>query len=111
MLFKTVHLQLIMTGSQCNTKPLKTQRLNDHKSANYKLTDASSIIEGLRLRIYGTPWDSLSHRLTLVIDPVLIRSVPVAWRADFAAESKEAESKMADLKSRILSSGAKVMER
>lgn len=67
--------------------------------------------EGLRLRIYGRYQDSLSNPLTLFINPVLIRSVPVAWRADFAAESKEAEFKMADLKSRVLSSGAKVMER
>ncbi|KAG9331111.1 hypothetical protein JZ751_020245, partial [Albula glossodonta] len=40
--------------------------------------------------------------------PHLSRSVPVAWRADFAAESKEAESKMGDLKGRILGSGVKV---
>ncbi|KAJ8397340.1 hypothetical protein AAFF_G00438890 [Aldrovandia affinis] len=42
--------------------------------------------------------------------PHLSRSVPVAWRADFASESKEAESKMADLKNRILGSGVKVTE-
>ena len=52
-----------------------------------------------------------NNAFTLVMDHVLLRSVPVAWRADFAAESKEGESKMADLKSRILSSGAKVMEK
>ncbi|XP_066579080.1 telomerase protein component 1 isoform X2 [Amia ocellicauda] len=39
--------------------------------------------------------------------PDMIRSVPVSWRAEFAAESGEAESKMADLKRRVLSSGAK----
>uniref|UniRef100_A0A4W5JTE1 NACHT domain-containing protein n=1 Tax=Hucho hucho TaxID=62062 RepID=A0A4W5JTE1_9TELE len=42
--------------------------------------------------------------------PHLSRSVPVAWRADFAPESKEAECKMADLKRRIVDSEAKVTE-
>ncbi|XP_069044718.1 telomerase protein component 1-like isoform X1 [Lepisosteus oculatus] len=39
--------------------------------------------------------------------PELIRSVPVSWRADFAAESGDAKSKMEDLKCRVLQSGAK----
>ncbi|KAK6310921.1 hypothetical protein J4Q44_G00189760 [Coregonus suidteri] len=42
--------------------------------------------------------------------PHLSRSVPVAWRTDFAPESKEAECKMADLKRRIVDSEAKVTE-
>ncbi|XP_038859161.1 telomerase protein component 1 [Salvelinus namaycush] len=42
--------------------------------------------------------------------PHLSRSVPVAWRSDFAPESKEAECKMADLKRRIVDSEAKVTE-
>lgn len=40
--------------------------------------------------------------------PNLSRAVPVAWRADFAPESKEAESKMSNLKNRILNSAVKV---
>ncbi|KAL4657224.1 telomerase protein component 1 isoform X1 [Arapaima gigas] len=40
--------------------------------------------------------------------PHFSRSVPVAWRAEFAAESKEAESKMSDLKNRVVSDGFKV---
>ncbi|XP_029930833.1 telomerase protein component 1 [Myripristis murdjan] len=43
-------------------------------------------------------------------DPNLIKSVPVAWRSDFAPESKEAEAKMADLKKRIRVSDVKVTE-
>lgn len=43
-------------------------------------------------------------------DPSVSMSVPVAWRADFAPESREAESKMDDLKTRLRESGAKVRE-
>ncbi|XP_064201609.1 telomerase protein component 1 [Anguilla rostrata] len=55
--------------------------------------------------------DSAQNRMFFYFrTPQLARSVPVSWRGDFAAESKDAESKMADLKSRILQSGAKVTE-
>lgn len=40
-----------------------------------------------------------------------LRSIPVAWRSDFVAESKEAESKMASLKERLLLSHVKVTEK
>lgn len=40
-----------------------------------------------------------------------LRSVPVAWRSDFAPESKEAQSKMDDLKKMILDSDVKVTEK
>ncbi|XP_074545467.1 telomerase protein component 1-like [Halichoeres trimaculatus] len=43
-------------------------------------------------------------------DPNITKSVPVAWRSHFAPESKEAESKMASLKRRILDSKVKVTE-
>ncbi|XP_039999978.1 telomerase protein component 1 isoform X2 [Xiphias gladius] len=43
-------------------------------------------------------------------DPYITRSVPAAWRSDFVPESKEAESKMASLKSRIRASDVKVTE-
>ncbi|XP_076004494.1 telomerase protein component 1 isoform X2 [Genypterus blacodes] len=43
-------------------------------------------------------------------DPNVTKSVPVAWRSDFAPESKEAQSKMDDLKKRILDSDVKVTE-
>uniref|UniRef100_A0A3Q1AT66 TROVE domain-containing protein n=1 Tax=Amphiprion ocellaris TaxID=80972 RepID=A0A3Q1AT66_AMPOC len=44
-----------------------------------------------------------------VVDPGFCcsRSVPVAWRSHFAAESKNAESKMASLKKRLLDSDVK----
>ena len=38
------------------------------------------------------------------------RSVPVAWRSHFAPESKQAQGKMSQLKSRILEKGVKVTE-
>ncbi|XP_056913598.1 telomerase protein component 1 isoform X2 [Takifugu flavidus] len=43
-------------------------------------------------------------------DPNIIKSIPVAWRADFVAESKEAESKVASLKKMLLLSDIKVTE-
>ncbi|XP_068587704.1 telomerase protein component 1 isoform X2 [Cebidichthys violaceus] len=43
-------------------------------------------------------------------DPNIIKSVPVAWRSHFVPESKEAESKMASLKTRIRDSEVKVTE-
>ncbi|XP_031721049.1 telomerase protein component 1 [Anarrhichthys ocellatus] len=43
-------------------------------------------------------------------DPNITKSVPVAWRSDFVPESKEAESKMASLKTRIRASEVKVTE-
>ncbi|XP_018533631.1 telomerase protein component 1 [Lates calcarifer] len=43
-------------------------------------------------------------------DPNITKSVPVAWKSDFVPESKEAESKMAALKSRIRASDVKVTE-
>ncbi|XP_042353328.1 telomerase protein component 1 isoform X2 [Plectropomus leopardus] len=43
-------------------------------------------------------------------DPNITKSVPVAWRSDFAPESKEAESKMASLKRWIQASEVKVTE-
>ncbi|XP_035489691.2 telomerase protein component 1 [Scophthalmus maximus] len=43
-------------------------------------------------------------------DPIITKSVPVAWRSDFVPESKEAESKMASLKSGIRASDVKVTE-
>ncbi|KAM7379694.1 hypothetical protein PAMP_005228 [Pampus punctatissimus] len=43
-------------------------------------------------------------------DPNIIKSVPVAWRSDFAPESKEAETKMASLKRSIQTSDVKVTE-
>ncbi|XP_046882661.1 telomerase protein component 1 [Hypomesus transpacificus] len=42
--------------------------------------------------------------------PNLSRTVPVAWKSDFASESQEAESKLSDLKRRILNSDVKVTE-
>ncbi|KAL0966294.1 hypothetical protein UPYG_G00293480 [Umbra pygmaea] len=56
------------------------------------------------------PDTAQNHMFCYFRTPHLSRSVPVAWRADFAAESKEAESKMSELKRRILNSGAKVTE-
>ncbi|XP_010888175.2 telomerase protein component 1 [Esox lucius] len=50
------------------------------------------------------------HMFCYFRTPHLSRTVPVAWRADFAPESKEAETKMSDLKRSILNSGAKVTE-
>ncbi|XP_036374733.1 telomerase protein component 1 [Megalops cyprinoides] len=53
--------------------------------------------------------DSAQSRMFFYFrSPHVVRSVPVAWRVDFASESQEAESKMADLRSRILRSGVKV---
>ncbi|KAK7944994.1 hypothetical protein WMY93_000722 [Mugilogobius chulae] len=43
-------------------------------------------------------------------DSNITNSVPVAWRADFAPESREAESKMSALKRRLRESEAKVTE-
>ncbi|KAM9844961.1 telomerase protein component 1 [Aulostomus maculatus] len=43
-------------------------------------------------------------------DPNIIKSVPAAWRSDFAPESKEAEAKMASLKRRLWASKVKVTE-
>uniref|UniRef100_A0A673B3A3 TROVE domain-containing protein n=1 Tax=Sphaeramia orbicularis TaxID=375764 RepID=A0A673B3A3_9TELE len=43
-------------------------------------------------------------------DPNITKSVPVAWRSDFASESKEAESKMTSLKTRLRESDVKVTE-
>uniref|UniRef100_A0A4W6BKJ4 TROVE domain-containing protein n=1 Tax=Lates calcarifer TaxID=8187 RepID=A0A4W6BKJ4_LATCA len=47
---------------------------------------------------------------TKSIVSLFLRSVPVAWKSDFVPESKEAESKMAALKSRIRASDVKVTE-
>lgn len=49
--------------------------------------------------------------LIIIVQCLFLRSVPVAWRSDFAPESKEAECKMADLKRRIVDSEAKVTEK
>ncbi|XP_032388427.1 telomerase protein component 1 isoform X2 [Etheostoma spectabile] len=43
-------------------------------------------------------------------DPNISKLVPVAWKSDFVAESKEAECKMASLKNSIRASGVKVTE-
>uniref|UniRef100_A0A096MDF2 TROVE domain-containing protein n=1 Tax=Poecilia formosa TaxID=48698 RepID=A0A096MDF2_POEFO len=43
-------------------------------------------------------------------DPSIIKSVPVAWRSDFAAESKDAEAKLSSLKKRLLDDGVKATE-
>ncbi|CAL8278850.1 unnamed protein product [Lota lota] len=43
-------------------------------------------------------------------DPAVLESVPVAWRSHFAPESKQAQAKMSQLKSRILEKGVKVTE-
>ncbi|XP_018613538.2 telomerase protein component 1 isoform X2 [Scleropages formosus] len=40
--------------------------------------------------------------------PHFSSSVPVAWRTEFAAESKESESRMSDLRNRLVSRGLKV---
>lgn len=42
---------------------------------------------------------------------MFLRLVPVAWKSDFVAESKEAECKMASLKRSIRASGVKVTEK
>lgn len=42
---------------------------------------------------------------------VLFRSIPVAWRSDFVAESKEAESKMVSLKKWLQFSEVKVTKK
>ncbi|XP_067330344.1 telomerase protein component 1 isoform X2 [Channa argus] len=43
-------------------------------------------------------------------DPNVSKSVPASWKSDFVAESQEAESKMASLKSRIRASDVKLTE-
>ncbi|XP_034743030.1 telomerase protein component 1 isoform X2 [Etheostoma cragini] len=43
-------------------------------------------------------------------DPNISKLVPVAWKSDFVAESKEAECKMASLKNSIRASGVQVTE-
>lgn len=53
---------------------------------------------------------SIAQVLQLLI-PLFLRSIPVAWRSDFVAESKDAESKMASLKSRLRASEVKVTEK
>ncbi|XP_034470517.1 telomerase protein component 1 isoform X4 [Hippoglossus hippoglossus] len=55
--------------------------------------------------------DSANQRMFCYFrDPNMTKSVPVAWRSDFSPESKEAESKMASLKSSIRASDVKVTE-
>ncbi|XP_053293523.1 telomerase protein component 1 isoform X3 [Pleuronectes platessa] len=55
--------------------------------------------------------DSVNQRMFCYFrDPNITKSVPAAWRSDFAPESKEAESKMASLKSSIRASDIKVTE-
>nr|XP_046265032.1 telomerase protein component 1 [Scatophagus argus]XP_046265033.1 telomerase protein component 1 [Scatophagus argus] len=55
--------------------------------------------------------DSARHRMFCYFrDPNVIKSVPVAWRSDFVAESKETEAKMSSLKRRIQASEVKVTE-
>lgn len=53
----------------------------------------------------------LSFKKSIMRLHQLFRSVPVAWKSDFAAESQGAEAKMASLKSRIRDSDAKFIER
>ncbi|KAL2082053.1 hypothetical protein ACEWY4_021871 [Coilia grayii] len=69
-------------------------------------------ITEMEMRQFQALWgeSAASRMLCYFRSPHLCRSVPVAWRADFVAESQEAESKMAALKTQILNSGAKVME-
>uniref|UniRef100_A0A8C7V7G8 TROVE domain-containing protein n=1 Tax=Oryzias sinensis TaxID=183150 RepID=A0A8C7V7G8_9TELE len=43
-------------------------------------------------------------------DPNIVKSIPVAWRSNFVAESKEAEEKIKSLKTRLSSSDVKVTE-
>ncbi|XP_030629420.1 telomerase protein component 1 [Chanos chanos] len=55
--------------------------------------------------------DSAQSRMFFYFrSPHLSKSVPVAWRADFASESKEAEAKMDNLKKRLLNSHFNVTE-
>ncbi|XP_028448639.1 telomerase protein component 1 isoform X2 [Perca flavescens] len=55
--------------------------------------------------------DTVQHRmLGYFRDPNITKLVPVAWKSDFVAESKEAECKMASLKRNIRASGVKVTE-
>ncbi|XP_068460550.1 telomerase protein component 1 [Clinocottus analis] len=55
--------------------------------------------------------DTASQRMFCYFrDPNISKSVPVAWKSDFAPESKEAESKMASLKKMIQASKVKVTE-
>ncbi|XP_015251183.1 PREDICTED: telomerase protein component 1 [Cyprinodon variegatus] len=55
--------------------------------------------------------DSANQRMFCYFrDPVVIKSVPVAWRSHFASESNEAEKKLTSLKRRLLDDGVKVTE-
>ncbi|KAM4729089.1 telomerase protein component 1 [Anableps anableps] len=56
------------------------------------------------------PGTAQQRMLCYFRDPSVVKSVPVAWRADFAAESKEAEKKLSSLKRRLLDDGVKVTE-
>ncbi|KAM3866164.1 telomerase protein component 1 [Diretmus argenteus] len=74
------------------------------------LAPAGLSITEMEIRQFQALYPDTAHQRMLCYfrDPNLIDSVPVAWRSDFAPESKEAESKMEDLKTRILASDVKV---
>ncbi|KTF83126.1 hypothetical protein cypCar_00048991, partial [Cyprinus carpio] len=56
--------------------------------------------------------DSAQSRMFFYFrSPRLVSSVPMAWRADFVAESKEAEAKMNSLKTWIRNNDFKVTEK
>ncbi|XP_070830732.1 telomerase protein component 1-like [Chaetodon trifascialis] len=69
-------------------------------------------ITELEIRQFQALYPDTAHQRMFCYfrDPNIIKSVPVSWKSDFAAESKEAESKMASLKTMIRTSEVKVTE-
>ncbi|XP_076601969.1 telomerase protein component 1 isoform X2 [Chaetodon auriga] len=69
-------------------------------------------ITELEIRQFQALYPDTAHQRMFCYfrDPNVIKSVPVSWKSHFAAESKEAESKMASLKTMIRTSEVKVTE-
>lgn len=68
-------------------------------------------ITEMEIRQFAALYPNANERMFCYFrDPSISKSVPVAWKADFAPESREAESKMADLKTWLKQSEAKVTE-
>ncbi|XP_008297460.1 telomerase protein component 1 [Stegastes partitus] len=69
-------------------------------------------ITEMEIRQFEALYPNVAHQRMFCYfrDPNIVKSIPVAWRSHFAPESKDAESKMASLKRKLLQSDVKVTE-
>ncbi|KAJ0011533.1 hypothetical protein NQD34_012509 [Periophthalmus magnuspinnatus] len=103
-------VMVVLLGERYGLTPPKPQLPAPQHSWLASAPEGLSVTE-MEIRQFEALYPNAPQRMFCYIrDADVIESVPVAWRADFTPESRDAQSKMAALKNRLKDSDARVTD-